>query len=246
MVRDYVAGASLRDVVTKYSYYKEGVTEIMAEAGVLRRKVRLQLGSDTEMQMLGSFHVGAPWREVGRLGGVSEEPAYKFLRKCGIDTTRSIRWKSDERSEAIAADYKSGVRMQDIAQKHGLKDAGQIYSVLEAVGVTELRRGPNPKRGYASLRDRELFVNYGMRLDDYAKMLRAQGGVCLLCGKVETRLGPTRRLAPLSVDHDHKTGKVRGLLCSNCNHGIGSFRDDPELIERAIAYLEKHGGSRGL
>lgn len=246
LVREYVAGATLNSLAKKYGHAHQTLLAKLNAAGVVRHKVKLKPGSDVEMQMLGAFYTNAPWKEVGRLGGVGYEPAYKFLRKCGIDTTRSIRWKRDERSDSIAVDYAAGMPMADIVDKHGLRDVGQIYSVLDAVGVKELRRGPFKKRGYVSLRDRELFSNYGMRLPDYAKLLGAQGGVCLLCGDIETRKGPNGQVMPLSVDHDHKTGKVRGLLCSNCNHGIGNFGDDPELIEQAIAYLKKHGGSDGV
>jgi Recombination endonuclease VII len=58
-------------------------------------------------------------------------------------------------------------------------------------------------------------------------MLAEQAGVCAICSLD----------LPLSIDHDHVTGEVRGLLCSNCNLGIGNLRDDPEIIGSAIRYL---------
>jgi len=80
---------------------------------------------------------------------------------------------------------------------------------------------------------------HGLTPATYRAMLCAQGGVCAICGKAETakRNGKT---AWLSVDHDHGTGRVRQLLCSACNTAIGMFRDDPELLERAAAYLRRH------
>lgn len=62
-------------------------------------------------------------------------------------------------------------------------------------------------------------------------LLTAQGGACLLCGNQNG----SKRLA---VDHCHNTSKVRGLLCTNCNVGIGMFRHDPELLEKAKNYLK--------
>jgi len=69
-------------------------------------------------------------------------------------------------------------------------------------------------------------------------MFLSQNGVCAICSGGETvkTRGTLRRLA---VDHDHETGKVRGLLCNRCNNGLGNFRDDPDLLREAIAYLQE-------
>ncbi len=68
-------------------------------------------------------------------------------------------------------------------------------------------------------------------------MEAAQGGVCAICGLPETRVvkGKLNRLA---VDHDHTTGRVRGLLCFRCNTCLGRFEDNVELLRAAEAYLE--------
>lgn len=80
---------------------------------------------------------------------------------------------------------------------------------------------------------------YGISLAEYGEMLLAQNGVCAICQKPEeNKIGgkPT----PLAVDHCHKKGGVRKLLCAKCNQGLGSFKDDPELLRRAAEYLELH------
>lgn len=74
---------------------------------------------------------------------------------------------------------------------------------------------------------------YGITEEEYAAMARLQGNVCAICR------GPQVAGRDFAVDHDHTTGSVRGLLCSNCNLGIGNFRDDPELIALAIAYVHR-------
>jgi Recombination endonuclease VII len=76
-----------------------------------------------------------------------------------------------------------------------------------------------------------LKVKYGISLEDYDAMLARQGGVCAACKNKK------RRSERLCVDHCHVTGKVRGLLCRNCNVGLGLFRDDADLVEAAAAYL---------
>lgn len=65
----------------------------------------------------------------------------------------------------------------------------------------------------------------------YAKLLAEQGGVCAICGGVDER--------ELCADHDHETGKVRGLLCRLCNLGIGKLRHSVVILEQAIAYLQR-------
>lgn len=81
-----------------------------------------------------------------------------------------------------------------------------------------------------------LQANYGITIIQYDAMLAAQNNVCAICGRNETALwkGVVRRLA---VDHDHETGEVRGLLCHQCNLGLGHFEDDRKLLQNAINYL---------
>jgi hypothetical protein len=71
-------------------------------------------------------------------------------------------------------------------------------------------------------------------------MLEAQGGCCAVCRKPESARNKRGELLPLAVDHCHQTGKVRALLCSLCNKGIGLFGDDPALLRAAADYLERY------
>lgn len=87
-------------------------------------------------------------------------------------------------------------------------------------------------------KDRMRRTMYGLALGEYDRMYSEQGGLCAICREPE--VSPERytgRARKLFVDHHHQTGKVRGLLCMLCNIGIGQFRDDPELLRRAIQYL---------
>lgn len=74
---------------------------------------------------------------------------------------------------------------------------------------------------------------YGLSAAEYAELLDEQNGVCALCGRDSGERA-------LSVDHDHKSRAIRGLLCSPCNTGLGVFHDDPQVLRRAIEYLEAH------
>lgn len=77
----------------------------------------------------------------------------------------------------------------------------------------------------------------GLSLEDYARMLKAQGGVCAICQRPERRR-IRGKVTALTVDHDHATEEVRGLLCYGCNVSIGHLSDSPESLSRAIAYLK--------
>jgi len=87
--------------------------------------------------------------------------------------------------------------------------------------------------------DKHLQRKYGITIHDYGKMLVAQNGKCAICGSEEAgnREGQPKAFA---VDHDHKTGKIRGLLCESCNQGIGKLKDDPDILRKAADYLETH------
>lgn len=86
----------------------------------------------------------------------------------------------------------------------------------------------------------QLRSKYGIDEKTYTAMLTDCGGLCTICRKPEScknRRGEVRKLA---VDHCHRTGKVRGLLCQQCNQAIARLRDDPILCRAAAEYLEKN------
>lgn len=74
---------------------------------------------------------------------------------------------------------------------------------------------------------------YGMTADEFAVRLEEQGGVCLGCGAATAYTG-----GRLVVDHDHTTGRVRGLLCTSCNRAVGFAQDNPAVLRALAAYLE--------
>jgi ribosomal protein L34E len=91
-----------------------------------------------------------------------------------------------------------------------------------------------------SLRKRNgrLKSEFGITQEDYDRILASQNGCCAICGARENKVNHSRPRKFLYVDHDHKTGKVRGILCHNCNFAIGYFKDDPERMRRAADYLD--------
>lgn len=85
-------------------------------------------------------------------------------------------------------------------------------------------------------KDLRLKSTHGISLRQYQEMLESQNGVCAICGNNET-VKQQGIPQPLSVDHCHETGKVRGLLCSRCNAAIGLLREDLDILASAASYL---------
>lgn len=80
---------------------------------------------------------------------------------------------------------------------------------------------------------------YGISIDTYESMLKEQGGCCMICRRAELKD------KKLDIDHCHRTGKIRGLLCARCNKTIGLLEDDGQLALNMIAYLDKFKEQNG-
>lgn len=88
-------------------------------------------------------------------------------------------------------------------------------------------------------KERQLRRIHKIGLQDYNLLFNKQNGVCAVCNSIETLKHHRSQVTlDLAVDHDHKTGKIRGLLCSKCNKGIGVFSDSLDLLNKAISYLK--------
>lgn len=93
------------------------------------------------------------------------------------------------------------------------------------------RRMRNSPEGRRRQRAGHLLRKFGITLRQYEEMLEAQEGGCAICGR------PPRVDVSLHIDHEHKTGQIRGLLCFSCNAALGYFADDGDRLIRAVHYL---------
>lgn len=131
---------------------------------------------------------------------------------------------------AASPEYRKAWREKN---KDKIRERSSLYYEKNREAIIQRQREARtayPDRHRTYDRRSDLRKKYGIELEEYEAMLAAQGGVCAICAATPN----DRRLA---VDHCHVTGKVRGLLCSSCNIGIGYFRDSAEALAAAIKYL---------
>jgi len=89
---------------------------------------------------------------------------------------------------------------------------------------------------YVKYRENRLFRTYRLTTHDVDALIEKQGGTCAIC---QTGVWPGKGPA---IDHDHASGKIRGILCSHCNSALGLIKDDPKIAQAMIDYLRRHAG----
>lgn len=109
----------------------------------------------------------------------------------------------------------------------------------ECIGCTKIKAKAYPKTK-DQMKNTRLKCAFGISLEEYKQMHDSQNGVCAICGKEETAQNRPGITSLLAVDHDHSTGKIRDLLCQECNKGLGHFKEDENSLLKAVEYLRKH------
>lgn len=127
---------------------------------------------------------------------------------------------------------------KEYAKKYREEHREQINDYAREYSKTRKPRpGRYNQKHYLANKDEYRASNYkkryGITLADYNRMFSGQDGKCAICGNEHVEGS-----AKLAVDHNHMTGKVRGLLCRDCNQAIGHMHDSIELLEKAIIYLK--------
>lgn len=103
------------------------------------------------------------------------------------------------------------------------------------------REEPKPKTAplpYSEISRRAYVKRYKLTEAEHTALKEAQRNLCAICKNPEFVLKRNGKVAELSIDHCHTSGKIRGLLCRNCNAALGQFRDSIDLLEQAKRYLE--------
>jgi hypothetical protein len=148
--------------------------------------------------------------ELGRLG---EVPVTKDLSK---RKAYQRAYYAKNREKICAR-----VRAYVAENREKVRTAAKVY------------RKNNPEK----IRITKARIKYGLPENDYQKLVNSRS-TCALCGAKPSGKGPSN--SRLHIDHCHKTGKVRALLCGNCNTALGLMKDNPKLLRKAANYLEAH------
>jgi hypothetical protein len=99
----------------------------------------------------------------------------------------------------------------------------------------------NTERAKESSRRRTIKFKYNIELSVYDDMLKRQSGCCAICETSKSTSTYGKNISPhFAIDHDHATGRIRGLLCNNCNRALGLFGDSVVVLKNATKYLSKH------
>lgn len=126
------------------------------------------------------------------------------------------------------------VRCNKVKKAKEFHKRSKNYSGLSTY-CKECKREIYFTRGKKRKQDRERFQRYGVTPEKYQELLEKQQGVCAICGKLPNN---KTKAGHLSVDHDHKTGEPRGLLCDRCNTALGGMEDNPKYLQNALNYLK--------
>jgi len=126
---------------------------------------------------------------------------------------------------------KGKVAIKKYNQSDKCKETRKKYQKSDKCKET-IKKYYQTNKGIESLAKYRLKHDYGITLEEYNKILIEQNSVCAICGRIDIR--------KLSVDHDHLTKKVRGLLCYKCNLMLGFANDSIPLLEKAIHYIAKN------
>jgi len=189
-------------------------------------------------------------------GSREEHPLYRLwtsMRRSSFKGVLSDFWKSDFwLFVSEVGDRPSKDHFLRLIDDQGIYENGNVEWEVALISKHEFESSVEYRSRYLRVsrsesKDRfkgyDLKKGFGITLVDYNKMNADQNGVCAICGNKETMVNPRHlhgKPQNLSVDHCHETGKIRGLLCSSCNVGLGYFKDNVALIEKAMNYLLKH------
>jgi len=156
---------------------------------------------------------------------IKERKRIEYLANQEKVKARSRRWSEEHRAQKLA--IQQSYRQNNRGKRNQYMRERYDKTRPERISAVSLWRKANPEKYKAQYLKKE----YGLTLQTFNNMIADQQSCCAICGVQTTDLG---------VDHDHESKRVRGLLCSGYNCGIGNFKDSPNFLRAAAEYLGKY------
>ena len=173
-------------------------------------------------------------------GAREAHPLYKSWtwHRRGLPDSMVPEWATDFWAFTTAVGAKpEGCTLRKLDQSRPLGPGNWDWKVStsnkDKAAYQRVWRNANPDKA----RNTELKKSFGITLMQYDAMHDAQNGRCKICGELETAVGADGAPRRMPVDHCHKTGVVRGLLCTACNRALGLFKDSSTVLKNAVKYL---------
>lgn len=174
-------------------------------------------------------------KKIG-ISSTCKECSKKYSKIYAIEHKDSILVYQKEYRKNNKVKHRKQIKQYYDSHKEELKAYRDEYKKNNKEKIKEQQkqyRLNNPEK----IKNHDLFSSYGITLAEYNSMLESQNNVCAICGNCETEKTDKNKNRNLAVDHNHKTGKIRGLLCGKCNKMIGLANDNITILQSAINYL---------
>lgn len=215
IIKDYVGGMNREEMRKKYKYSSKKIYYVLRKNGIRTRQNGLK--EEEKDNMINDYLLNElKTKEILVKYDIGDDVLYTELRKRGIPLKNKKIYKYSEEIKCITCKQ---TKNRKCFHKSSIKRSGFECKECKA----------------KSLRNYRLKREYNISTEEYEKMYKGQCGLCSICDKKE-------ELYKLAIDHDHKTGRIRGLLCRKCNAALGLFGDNTETMKRAMKYIEKHNG----
>lgn len=158
---------------------------------------------------------------------------YKFrCKQCRIASNKKSYYENQEKRIATSTKWKLENRERANAWERSDRSKNpEKYREREKKYKT---------RNWSELSVNESLRKLGLKNEDFIKLNQEHNGYCKICDQPETSKSRSGNIRRLAIDHCHKSGKIRGLLCHECNTMLGKAKDNIDILKSAIQYLESH------
>jgi ERCC4-type nuclease len=161
---------------------------------------------------------------------MTKEERKEYMKQWGIDNAEHIKQYLKDNKEKINKRRKQYQK----DNREEINEKAKLYKIQWCIDNKEEIKEYNKNRKNEQ-KKRFLIKKYGITQEQYNELYNKQEGKCAICKKHQSELKQA-----LGVDHNHKTGKIRGLLCSKCNRGLGYFNDNKDIVNSAGNYLNEN------